>query len=89
MTWKPHDPAWLIKLAREQLPEHDWLPAALDKCRSCHEASRAYTHFVAPDSPQWQFEINIQLDDPREGSLVLDVLAGNVIGGVEFLKRIS
>ena len=29
---KPYDPAWLVELATEQLPEETWLPAALAVC---------------------------------------------------------
>ncbi len=58
-----------------------------------HKAVARYIHFVdstAPNKPgsQWQFERNILLYDKREGDLVLDILEGNRVGGVEFLKRL-
>jgi hypothetical protein len=34
---------------------------------------------------EWQFERSIVLEDPKEGELVLDILKGNRVGGIEFL----
>jgi hypothetical protein len=36
---------------------------------------------------QWQFEENIILEDPERGDLVLDILKGQRVGGVEFLAE--
>jgi hypothetical protein len=49
---------------------------------------------VNPDNPnkagsEWQFETNILLEHPSEGTLVLDVLKGQRIGGVETIDRIE
>ena len=50
-------------------------------------------HFVDPARPNepgsdWQFGENLILEHPLEGDLVLDVLKGNRIGGVEFLSKV-
>ena len=94
MNWESYDPSWLVELARDQLPEEPWLPGALALCRHARSESRAYVYFVDPvnankPGSQWQFETNLILDHPSEGTLVLDVLTGQRIGGVEFLSRIS
>ena len=49
-------------------------------------------YFVDPRRPNqpgsdWQFEENIILEHPTEGDLVLDILKGHRVGGVEFLGR--
>jgi hypothetical protein len=93
MEWKPYDPAWLVTLARESRPDEPWLAEALSKCTRAARESPAYIYFVDPaplDQPgsQWRFEKNVVLEHPKEGSLVLDVLQGARIGGVEFLKRL-
>jgi hypothetical protein len=49
---------------------------------------------VNPDNPnkagsEWQFETNILLEHPSEGTLVLDVLKGQRIGGFETIDRIE
>ena len=92
--WKPYDPEWLVELAKEQLPEETWLPAALSVCTTASQESAAMIHFVNPANPnepgsEWQFDTNLILEHPTEGDLVLDVLKGRRIGGVEFLARIS
>jgi hypothetical protein len=92
--WKPYDPTWLVELAKAQLPEEPWLPAALAACTSASQESAAYIHFVDPAHPsepdsEWQVQTNLTLQHPTEGDLVLDVLEGNRVGGVEFLAKLS
>jgi hypothetical protein len=49
--------------------------------------SRAYVHFVDPNA-DWQFVRNVILHCPTEGELVLDILTGNRVGGIEFVDRL-
>lgn len=91
--WKSYDPEWLAKLAEEQCPEMPWLPGALRNCRRGWWESRAYVYFAGSDRPNredsaWRFERNAMLTDKKEGDLVLDILEGQRVGGVEFLKRL-
>jgi len=56
--------------------------------------SRAYIYFVNADNAgqpnsEWQFEENIILEDRKEGTIILDVLTDNRIGGIEFLKYVK
>jgi hypothetical protein len=93
MDWMPYDPAWLVELARAQRPDEPWLADALARCTRAAEGGPAYLYFVdasEPNAPgsEWQFETNVMLEHPREGTLVLDVLSGQRVGGVEFLKRL-
>ena len=92
--WKPYDPTWLVDLAKEQHPEEPWLPAALAACTMARQESAAYIHFVNradPDEPgsEWQEQTDLILKHPTEGELVLDILEGNRVGGVEFLAKLS
>lgn len=92
-NWEPYDPTWLVELARQQRPEERWLPEALAKCTRCLRESRAYFYFVDPARPneagaEWQFDTNITLESPAKGSLVLDILKGFRVGGVEFVDKI-
>jgi hypothetical protein len=92
--WKPYDPAWLVELAKAQVPEEAWLPAALAACTMARQDSEAYIHFVhgadsdEPDS-EWEAQTDITLKHPTEGELVLDILEGNRVGGVEFLSKLG
>jgi len=92
--WEPYDPTWLLELAREQLPEEVWLQDALAVCRRAWTKSPAYVYFVNPQNPnivgsEWQFETNMVLEHPTEGELVLDILRGRRVGGVEFISKIE
>ena len=93
VKWEPYKPGWLVELARTSHPEETRLPDALARCTSCRWRSRAYVRFVDASNPnrpgsEWQFEENIILEHPREGTLVLDILRGGRVGGVEFLARL-
>jgi hypothetical protein len=92
--WEPYDPTWLVDLAREQVPDEPWLPTALAACRRAWRKSPAYTYFVNPRNPnmpgsEWQIETNIVLEHPTEGDLVLDILKGQRVGGVETTSKIE
>ena len=93
MQWKPYDPGWLVELARGSHPDEPWLAEALSRCTRAAQETPAYVYFVDPTPPnepgsQWRFQENVVLEHPKEGGLVLDVLEGGRIGGVEFLKRL-
>ena len=94
MDWQLYDPTWLVRLAEEQKPEESWLPEALRKCIIYSKESVAYYHFVSPmnankSGADWQFKTNIYLNSKTEGWIVLDILEGNRVGGVEFLEKIT
>ena len=94
--WEPFDPAWLVRLAELREPGQAWLAEALSRCtsvlRNQHHDDCLY--FVDPSEPnepgsEWQFVTNLVLesapdiyDDDR--AVILDVLAGQRIGGLEF-----
>ena len=93
MEWQPYDPAWLVALAREAMPDAPWLADALATCTRASQESRAYLYFADPSGANepgsgWQLAENVVLHHPREGDLVLDVLKDGRIGGVEFLSRL-
>ena len=88
--WKDYDPAWLVRAAKQVIDEYPWLPEKLNECVSAKMESRYYTRFVDAKNPNqpgsdWQFRENITLDETEHGEVVLDVLEGNRIGGVEFM----
>lgn len=93
MNWETYDPTWLVELARSTRPDIPWLPTALARCTKCCRTSRAYVHFVNPDrankpESDWQFREHLYLHDPIEGNLIVDVLEGRKIGGIEFYDRL-
>lgn len=93
-TWQAFDPAWLVRLAADQLPDHPQIAQALAECKRCCAESASYVQFVDPQRPQptdspWQFATTVTLRDPELGHLCLDVLVGGRIGGLEILDRIE
>jgi len=87
MQTEPFDPAPLVALARVQHPDQPWLVEALARCTTGRRESRAYVYFVEPDSPEWVFRENVVLAD-RGGDVVVDVLEGPRVGGVEYLRYV-
>lgn len=92
--WVTYDPGWLVELATEQHPDKTWLREALTRCTRCQPESRAYIHFVDPSRPnkpgsEWQFDTNLHLHSPSEGWIILDILDGHRVGGVEFVDKLD
>lgn len=93
-NWAPYDPDWLVELAGMQHPDKPWLREALKECTQCRQESKAYLHFVDPRRPntpgsEWQFETNLELDSCSEGWIILDILKGHRVGGVEFVDKLD
>ena len=84
---------WIIDLIKEQESERTDLIMQLENSETKEWFKQAYIHFVSgfkPNQPgsKWQFEENIELEHPTEGTIVLDILKDGRIGGIEFLKYI-
>ena len=84
---------WIIELIKEQESERTDLIEQLENSEIKEWIRQAYVRFVSgfrPNQPnsEWQFEENIELEHPTEGTIVLDILKDGRIGGIEFLKYI-
>jgi hypothetical protein len=87
-------PLMLVDAVQQQVPEFACLPAALGSCGAGDWESRAYVRYVSRHNPnqpgsEWQFETNVQILHETLGTVVLDVLKGNRLGGIEFVDRID
>ena len=85
---------WIADLLTEQYSEETEIIENLKKCQEGFWKNRAYLEFVSSDNPnerdsEWQFEKNIVLEDKLEGTIILDILVENQIGGIEFLKYLE
>jgi len=88
------EPRMLIEAVRAQAPEFPWLPDALMKCGRGEWESRAYVAYVSQSNPNqlgsdWQFQTNVVLSHDKLGMVVLDILKGNRLGGIEFVDKIE
>jgi hypothetical protein len=99
MTSSPHDPSedfhptMLIETVKAQAPEFPWLPEALNNCGQGERESRAYVGYIPQQQPNrpgspWQFQTNIILTHPTLSRVILDILTGDRLGGIEFVDRI-
>jgi len=84
----------LIEAAHAQVPELPWLPTALSNCGPGQWESDAYVRYVPvidPNTPnsRWLFEKNVVINHSVLGMVVIDLLQGNRIGGIEFVDRIG
>lgn len=92
-VWKDYDPTWLVNAAEKYRSEYPWLPSALSKCTTARIDSDFYIYFVDSDNPnkpesEWQFDTNLTIEESAEGELVLDILEGDRVGGVELLSKL-
>lgn len=94
---KKKEPEVLNRIADLLTEQYSEEIEIIENLRSCKEGfwiSKAYLQFVSSDNPnepdsKWQFEKNIVLEDKLEGTIILDILTENQIGGIEFLKYLE
>ncbi len=89
--WQPYDPTWLVDLLGQQHPDEVELAASAQHCTRAR-VGRCYVYFVSSDRAnqsraEWQFSHNLLLESAEHGDIVVDVLQGNRLGGIEFLSR--
>lgn len=85
---------WIIDLILEQEPERKDLIEELNKIEIRSWIRQPYFNFVNGYNPnqegsEWQFKENVVLEHETEGTIILDVLKGGRIGGVELVNQIS
>jgi hypothetical protein len=88
------NPRSLMQAVREQAPQFPWLPEALATCGRGEWESPAYVAYVSrlnPNQPgaDWQFHTNVVLNHKEFGMVVIDVLKGDRLGGIELVNRIQ
>lgn len=88
------DPQMLIDEARATAPQFPWLPVALSNCGAGEWESRAYVRYVsavAPNRPESECEFiaSVTIQHRLLGMVVIDILQGNRIGGIEFVERLG
>ena len=93
MDWQPYDPTWLVQWVREDGPQMAWLADALARCTRAASGGPAYLYFADPvdagqPDAEWQLEETVRLDRTPQGTLLLDILVGRRVGGIEFMARL-
>ena len=90
---KAYNPMWLVEVAPQVKNEYPWLVEELKKCVIVIKEDENYIYFITPENPnmpgsEWQIKDCIILENTKYGEVVLDVLKGNRIGGIEFLSKV-
>ncbi|MBP2615387.1 hypothetical protein H5J24_08240 [Chryseobacterium capnotolerans] len=75
------------------LSERPFLINNLEKISTGKWESKAYYKFVDSTNANkpgssWKFKENIILEHPELGTLILDILEHDELGGIEFLERL-
>lgn len=88
------DPKMLVDAARKHVPDLLWLPSALANCPKGNWRSRAYVYYVSSENAnqpgaEWQHDRCVTLTHATLGTVIIDVLKGDRIGGIEFFDRIG
>jgi hypothetical protein len=84
----------IIELVRKQEPMRHDVIKALTECRNGRWLGNAYFQFVDSTNAnqigaEWQFEENIVIEHPEKGTIIIDYLKDNKIGGIEFYELIG
>ena len=80
----------IIDLVKKQEPEREDLIIALNNSKGGHWENKAYYRFVDSKNAnqigsEWQFYDNIVLEHDSLGTIIIDYLKDNRIGGIEFM----
>jgi len=87
---RPFDPTLLVALAREQWTDRPELAASFARCTREWPRNQLYSYFMSPmERPtKWRFATNLFLAHPTLGTLLVDVMTDQSIGGIEYLDRV-
>ena len=81
-----YDPAWLIELAKKQIPNEAEIIDSLKSCTTivgfcgcgCGDP-----YFIDPDSEDWSFDYNVELQREDGVDIILDIMKNKRIGSIE------
>jgi len=87
MSPTKYDPTWLVELAKQQFPELDWLPTALEACTEAERTEDGYAEVVSfIDRMEGKFKENIILIEPKVGRIALDILIDGRVAGYSVIE---
>ncbi|SHL65539.1 hypothetical protein [Chryseobacterium polytrichastri] len=81
----------VIDLIKTKIPENLNLNKALENAKNGDWESKAYYKFIDATNAnkpgaEWQFKENIIVEHPTLGTIVLDILTEDRLGGIEFVE---
>ena len=86
--------AELFALVKEQFPKEELFIKTLENCKGGYWRNEAFYQFVdATNANQpgsaWQFSKYFTLEHPEKGTIIIDWLKDDKIGGIEFFDLID
>jgi hypothetical protein len=83
----------IIELIEQQEPTRQDIILGLLNCVGGQWRGRAYYQFVDSTNAnqfgaEWQFEDSLVVEHPKKGTIIIDKLKDNRIGGIEFYNLI-
>ncbi|MGO4773914.1 hypothetical protein ACEN2I_19930 [Flavobacterium sp. W22_SRS_FK3] len=83
----------LIKILEKEEPKNVNIINSLQNCNGGKWKNKAYYQFVNSENPnqlgsKWQFSNNLIIEHPERGTIIIDILKDNLIGGIEFYELI-
>ncbi|MEO0509991.1 MAG: hypothetical protein AAF065_09045 [Verrucomicrobiota bacterium] len=87
------DPKGLIEAAKKEHPSLEWLPHALLNLKEEKKRTEYYIHYVDPTNAnqsgsEWQFSHTVEIKESEFGAVMIDILKGNQIGGIELYSKL-
>ena len=84
----------IIKILEKEDPKNENLIQLLENCSGGNWESIAYFRFVNPKNAnqpnsEWQFQENIIIEHNEIGTIIIDLLKNNKIGGIELLNQLK
>jgi hypothetical protein len=82
---------WIFDLVKEQEPERLDVITQLENIGNIKWIRQPYITFVPTENPNQfnlEYDDNVVLNHPTEGTIVIDILKGGRIKGIEFISQI-
>ncbi|PXY38734.1 hypothetical protein DMB65_21530 [Flavobacterium cheongpyeongense] len=84
----------IIKILEKEEPKNENLIQLCKNCKGGNWESKAHFRFVNPNNAnqpnsEWQFQDNIIIEHNEIGTIVIDLLKNNKIGGIELLNQLK
>lgn len=93
IIWSEYNPSWLVAEAQKVASQFPWLSDSFRECTQVYKKNDYYFYFIDPsnpnsDSSNWKFQQSTSLFDTPYGHIEVDILEGNIVGGIEFYSKL-
>ncbi len=84
----------LIQILEKEEQKNENLINSLQNCKGGNWKNKAYYQFINSENPnqvgsKWQFLDNVIIEHKEIGTIIIDLLTDNRIGGLEFYELLN